>query len=637
MLKTKFAKLGAFAVGMTFAFGVVAPSAGAQTIAELQAQINALMAQLAALQGGSTPTVSANFTANLTVGSTGAEVTALQQMLVAQGHLTMPVGVAHGYFGPLTRAAVASWQAANGITPAVGYFGPISRAKANTGVVVTPGTPTTPGNITTPGVEGTLTASLASTPTGVKLYEGESRKAVMGIELEAKLSDIRVERVKIDLGTTTDLYRKIADRMYVMDGSTVLATVDLDANTVVKEGSSYYITVTGVNYVVPKDAKRVLTVALDAMNTWDSDFNGDSWTLEVEENGVRGVDGAGINLYNSTAFSRSFTSEAELIAGANLKVSLNANSPKVSSIVASDGVDNDEQDGVELLRFDVRAEKDSVEIIDLDATITRTGGSAGATTTTVYLMEGSTVLDSVNGTALSATGGTVSFDDIDYVIPMDSTRTLRIVVDIRDADTTAATYRASVSSGAAIVAENSVGDTIADNLKTGSATSEILTVRSAGLEVSLVSKSNLTYTPPAPIAGATSSASTSFTLRLTASGSDIYVGPQASSTFVFQTYQNGTATTKLVASSTSWSIPSGVNTSDSAVTSGGFLLTDGQSVEIPVDFFFQSRIADGTPIDPANYAVGLESVKWSTDGTAESTSTFMAGETSWRTNSVVMP
>ncbi|MEX2013336.1 MAG: hypothetical protein WD897_00260, partial [Parcubacteria group bacterium] len=32
------------------------------------------------------------------------------------------------YFGPLTRAAVAQWQAANGITPAVGYFGPISRA-----------------------------------------------------------------------------------------------------------------------------------------------------------------------------------------------------------------------------------------------------------------------------------------------------------------------------------------------------------------------------------------------------------------------------------------------------------------------------------------------------------------------------
>jgi len=40
----------------------------------------------------------------------------------------MPPNVAYGYFGPLTRVAVARWQTANGITPAVGYFGPISRA-----------------------------------------------------------------------------------------------------------------------------------------------------------------------------------------------------------------------------------------------------------------------------------------------------------------------------------------------------------------------------------------------------------------------------------------------------------------------------------------------------------------------------
>ncbi len=40
----------------------------------------------------------------------------------------MPPNVAYGYFGSLTRMAVASWQEANGITPAVGFFGPISRA-----------------------------------------------------------------------------------------------------------------------------------------------------------------------------------------------------------------------------------------------------------------------------------------------------------------------------------------------------------------------------------------------------------------------------------------------------------------------------------------------------------------------------
>ena len=65
---------------------------------------------------------------NLTVGSRGVEVSTLQQVLVFQGHLVMPAGVSYGYFGFLTRAAVAKWQRVNGVAPALGYFGPISQA-----------------------------------------------------------------------------------------------------------------------------------------------------------------------------------------------------------------------------------------------------------------------------------------------------------------------------------------------------------------------------------------------------------------------------------------------------------------------------------------------------------------------------
>jgi peptidoglycan hydrolase-like protein with peptidoglycan-binding domain len=644
MTKNTIARFAAAGAGLAMLAGAAFPAGAQMSVAELQAQINALMAQLAALQGGTTaPSAGVSFTQNLTLGSTGSEVVALQQALVAQGRLVMPAGVAYGYFGPLTQSAVASWQAANGVSPAAGYWGPISRARfaALGGTVTGPVVPTVPGQtgtITTPGVEGTLTARLNSTPTGVKLYEGDTRRAVMGIELEAKLSDIRVERLKIDLGTSTDIYRKIASRLYVMDGSTVLASVDLNSNTVVKESSNYFITVSGLNYVVAKDAKKVLTVGLDAMNTWDNSFNGNSWTLRVPMDGVRGIDGAGLNQFSpSVAFSRNFTTEAELIAGANLKVSLNVNSPKAAGVVASGGSDNDELDGLELLRFDVKAEKDSVEIVDLRTVITRTGGSATATTTTVYLMEGSTVLDSVNGTTLAHDGGEILFSDVNYVVPKDSTRTLRVVVDIRDASSATVTYSASVASGASIAAENSVGDNIANNLKTGSATGETMTVRSVGPEITLVSKTNLTYTPAAAIAGATSSAATTFTIRIKAVGGDLYFGPQASSTFVMQTYKNGAATTLLNASSTSWSIPSGVTTSGAGVTAGGFKLTDGQEVTIPVDYFFQGRLATGVLIDAASYAVGLESIKWSSDGSTESTSTYMAGETAWRTNSVVMP
>ncbi|MEK7148241.1 MAG: peptidoglycan-binding domain-containing protein, partial [Patescibacteria group bacterium] len=210
MLKTKIAKIAGIAVGVTVAFGSFAPMAGAVTIAELQAQINALMAQLSALQG-TTVTTSASITSDLTIGSTGAQVSALQSALVAQGHLVMPAGVAMGYFGSLTKAAVMKWQAANGV-PTTGYFGPLSRAKFNasagaTGTVpgaTVGGTTTTTGTITTPGAEGTITVSKNPNPaSGTKLYEADSKRGVLGIKLEAKGSDMKIERVKIDMDHVT--------------------------------------------------------------------------------------------------------------------------------------------------------------------------------------------------------------------------------------------------------------------------------------------------------------------------------------------------------------------------------------------------------------------------------------------------
>ncbi|MCE9586299.1 peptidoglycan-binding protein [Candidatus Uhrbacteria bacterium] len=76
-----------------------------------------------------------NFSANLTVGSRGNDVTELQKLLISQG-FSIPAG-ATGYFGAQTRAAVIDFQKAHGITPAVGYVGPITRAELNKGVAPT--------------------------------------------------------------------------------------------------------------------------------------------------------------------------------------------------------------------------------------------------------------------------------------------------------------------------------------------------------------------------------------------------------------------------------------------------------------------------------------------------------------------
>jgi PKD repeat protein len=117
----------------------------ALTVSDLQAQIQSLLSQIAALQvqGSASSSVAISsgtsltgtvvsscpsFVRSLSLGSRGDDVTALQQFLSAQGDLNVS---ATGYFGVLTRAAVIKWQEDNGIAASgnagLGIFGPVSR------------------------------------------------------------------------------------------------------------------------------------------------------------------------------------------------------------------------------------------------------------------------------------------------------------------------------------------------------------------------------------------------------------------------------------------------------------------------------------------------------------------------------
>jgi peptidoglycan hydrolase-like protein with peptidoglycan-binding domain len=103
----------------------------------------------------------ASFTRDLGLGSSGTDVTRLQTFLEAQGYLKIPPGIAKGYYGGLTRSAVAAWQAAVGL-PTVGRFGPASRAKAAT--VATPNAPIRTG--ATANQEGCAAGRVYNSVTG---------------------------------------------------------------------------------------------------------------------------------------------------------------------------------------------------------------------------------------------------------------------------------------------------------------------------------------------------------------------------------------------------------------------------------------------------------------------------------------
>ena len=113
------------AVALTTVAMIAPAAAGAVTIEELQAQINALLSQLSALQSSSSTTttsvpsscVGVTFSRNLVVGSTGSDVKCLQAIMNTLGYKVAmsgagSMGMETTYFGQLTLVAVQKFQVA---------------------------------------------------------------------------------------------------------------------------------------------------------------------------------------------------------------------------------------------------------------------------------------------------------------------------------------------------------------------------------------------------------------------------------------------------------------------------------------------------------------------------------------------
>jgi peptidoglycan hydrolase-like protein with peptidoglycan-binding domain len=570
-----------------------------------------------------------SYTRDLTVGSSGADVTALQNAI--------GVSPATGYFGSITKSAVMAYQASKGV-PATGYVGPLTRAALNSAVTTTTTTTTTTTGSTSvvvnSGVEGTLAVDQTNSGVASTVYEGDKMVSILGFEAEAKNSDISIQRVKLDLGDSTAIYNKIYDTVYVTEGGRVLAQADLNSNTVVKDGSRYYITLAGFSLVVPRNETKTIHIKVDVKPSIDSTDLSTDRTVRLAANGVRGVDGAGIDQYsptNATDVSKSINIDGDLADSASLRISTNGSSPKAADVVADQGSTNNELDKVNLLSFDLKAEKDNVLVTDIAVDVVKAGTGGAIASSTVYLYDGSTELDSA-----SVVDGTATFSDIDVTVAKDTTKTLWVKVDIRSANGTVSQISADIDT-ADITSENSNGDSITES---GSASGEIMYVRNAGIQASLVGTPTISKTTNTNADISTTTASVTFNVKVTALGDAIRFGTQsASTTFGVQMYQNDASATVLVASSTSFQQPS----SGSGVVTTGLLSTDsfkldeGASVTIPVTFTFENRTTAGALLSTSeNFKVAISAINWSTDTapyTAQST-TFMAGKTEWRSSSV---
>ncbi len=635
------------ALSIFAAVGVSTASAQAMTLSQLvdlfiSLGIIAPDKAAAAKAAVSSSASSMVFTKDLTVGSSGEEVTALQNKL--------GVSPASGYFGSVTKAAVMKFQSENGV-PSTGFVGPLTRAALNKGAAASGSTSTT-GSASAPvvntGVEGTLTVEEESVSNS-SVREGDTMKPLLGINLEAKLSDISIQRIKLDLGTTTAFYTKVYKTLYITDAAgKVIAQADLNSNTVTKNGSNYEITFGGLNYTVQKDQEKVLVVRGDLYASIKDADRGNK-TIKLPQNGVRGVDGAGIDQYGpSSEFSETLSISSSLVDSATLKLSTNSSNVKAADIVAAEGSDENElldSSAPTVLLFDLRAEKDNVLVTDLVATISKTGTGA-ATATKAYLYDGSNLLDS---STINASTGSVTFDDIDYTVQKDTTKTLAIRVDIKTANATVSNISASVASSG-ITSENSQGSSVT---ATGSATGETMAVRNIGAVFALVGTPSMTRQSVSSndsTGVATSTGSANFTVSITAKGDDLRFGSSASTTTLFGTngsatttttwlavYRNGASNGALSANSAggtnaivSYAVPSsGVTTSDSGAT---FTLAENNTVQIPVTVSFTVAGSSAN-----TFAVQINGFRWFTTAAGYNNSTSMTDKSEWRSSSVSLP
>jgi len=228
---------------LALAFVVTPVSTGAVTVAELQAQIAALTAQLATLSG-TTPAATGGYTfnTNLMMGSKGTDVMNLQKVLNSDVATQVAAtgagskGMETSTFGALTKAAVVKFQTKYGISPAAGYVGPITRAKLNTmggGTVVVP-----PG--TTP-TGGSLVVAAGTQPANSLAPQSAARLPFTTFTITAGTSDITVNSVTVErVGLAEDAaFSGVV--LLKSDGTQIGISRTLNSNSQANVGEPYVV------------------------------------------------------------------------------------------------------------------------------------------------------------------------------------------------------------------------------------------------------------------------------------------------------------------------------------------------------------------------------------------------------------
>ena len=436
------AKLSVAIVAVAMVFSAFASSASAQTAEELQAMINDLLAQIAKLEA--TTSVSAgtgscvSIMAPLTIGSTGADVTALQNRLIAWGEV-IPAG-ATGYFGTQTQSALASWQGKNAVSPAVGYYGPITKAAMD---AKCSDMDDSDDDMSLSG-EGTL--DTVEVDDSEDPEEGESDVEVMVVTLEAD-DDIEVDRMTFTASSTagseTDPWDVFETISLWVDGD-MIAEFDAEDEDEYLDEDTGEFRFNDLELILEEGEEVEVSVAVSVQNGVD-DAGTAAWDLTLDE--IRYFDADGVATDEDGPLGEigdaiNFTIETEG-EGDDFDLSSSSEDPDAMTIA----VEEDEEEAVGIFAFSLDADgsDDDIEVNELTLEVT-TNIDADDFVNDFYLE-----IDGEEFDAESYTGGTTTtlvFDiDGDITVDADDELTAMLYAEIEvDENFNTATIQAATVS-----------------------------------------------------------------------------------------------------------------------------------------------------------------------------------------------
>jgi len=550
---------------LALSFAVATP-AKADMLSDLQAQVQALLAQIAALSGGTGSQqveglACFNFSMTHQLGSTGGEVMQIQKFLnsvdgtqVATAGAGSP-GNESSYYGALTRAAVAKFQQKYSIAPAAGYWGPITRAKvaqicagAQAGTPGTPGTPTTPGTSGLNGTAGTATITSTSEDVEDEVLSGTTEK-IVGFKVEAQGSDLRVTNIRVrfdkDSGAesaSSDMLSSIFGEISIWANGAKIGSMAASAFS--RDAAGIYSASIPVDMIVRMGSANKVTFHVGAManSSLDSDDDGSSndWLVQVTQ--VRYTDASGAVLFEDPNATVNNGGATAAMTGAGvyanrlssssdvtLRMGEGSGNPKAGNVEVSESNSSD----VTLAEFTLKAEGADMYFDRLVASTTVTGvDQVSDIVQTFYLMRGTTrIAETTGATTANTTYQIVTFslDDIEE-ISSGSTQTYRIVAKVNSISTTPSATAFSKGDSITASTSPSVGDvnarvksdgkSVAD--RSGSVSTYTQTLYSEGIQISKVSESfthNANATTPTSSTG-----EFKVTLRVTNFGDDdVYI------------------------------------------------------------------------------------------------------------------